>query len=136
MPVINIADELSAQDRRERREQEQQNRRDIQEATMRSRGVVDPFLSFTAEDFAVYNGPKPPYSIANIEADSQYEDLICPLLCDLPPIDKMVMWQDHIYHKEYLKTYRQSISPTGERLVFQTRAMKNPMADWTASPNC
>ena len=83
---------------------------------MRSQGVVDPFLSFNTEDFVLYNDPKPPYSISDIEADIQYQDLICPLQNDLPPIAKMVIWQYHDYNKDHLKRYRQSISPNGEPL--------------------
>ena len=128
--VINIADKLSAQECRERWEQEQQNCRDLQEATMRSWGQTwwIHFLHSLQKNLLCSMAPsQPPYSIADIEADSQYEDLFCPLANDLPPIRKMVMWQNHIYNKDHLKTYRESISSTGERLVFQTRDMKNPM---------
>jgi hypothetical protein len=62
--------------------------------------------AFTEEEIGILDGPSPPYSIEEINADAVYDGFHCPLSRSIPSENNMVWWLGQIYDLQFVEAYR------------------------------
>ena len=75
-------------------------------------GANDPVNSLSAEDREIFNGPRPEYSDADMAADAEYEQYICPISHTVPEVEDIVRWNGGYYSVTELNSYREHAEST------------------------
>ena len=107
--TIDLAAEIAEANHRNAMQVSQRLQLDQQDNLARAQTNItrDPRETFSEQEQALIDGPRPQYSSDDLEADSLYNDLMCPLLSDVPEEHDMVIWCNHIFSQDQLTTYRQ-----------------------------
>ena len=66
---------------------------------------ADPLSNFTEAERTILSGDPPSYSQEDIDADSEYDDLKCPISQLVPAPDEMVVWMGKIYDSGELSSF-------------------------------
>ncbi len=80
---------------------------------------------FTEEEITIVDGPSPPYSTDEIEADAEYHGFQCPISLFIPAEMDMVKWLGQIYDRQSLQALRLASNPGDYR---------NPLTNGPLSP--